>query len=61
MRNRTLTGVHNQCRFLVNGSKMTDLGTDRPGCHWYQWQSNVTLPWANQTGLPGAGNGGQAA
>ena len=39
----------------VNGSTISDLGNDRPGCHWYLHE-NVTQPWANQTGLPGAGS-----
>ena len=70
MENRTVSGVHNQCRYYVcapgdtsvecvNAKKNTggivDRGVDRAGCHWYQEQ-NVTSPWASQTGLPGAGS-----
>lgn len=34
---------------------IVDRGTDRPGCHWYL-QQNISSPWVNQTGLPGAGS-----
>ena len=70
MSNRTLTGVHNQCRFYAcqpgdlsiecevaknTTNGIVDRGRDKPGCHWYL-QQNVTTPWAKQTGLPGAGS-----
>ena len=55
MRNRTLSGVHNQCRYYVVDNVIHDLGNEKPGCHWYLAQ-NVTMPWASQTGLPGAGS-----
>ena len=55
MRNRTLVGITNQCRYYVVNNKIYDLGNDKPGCHWYL-ASNVTTPWAKQTGLPGAGS-----
>jgi hypothetical protein len=55
MKNRTLTGVHNQCRYYVVNNVIHDLGNDKPGCHWYLAE-NVTSPWANQSGLPGAGS-----
>ena len=68
MENRTVSGVHNQCRYYAcqptdtsdecvaakkNTHGIVDRGVDRPGCHWYEEQ-NVTSPWASQTGLPGA-------
>ena len=55
MRNRTVVGVQNQCRYYVIDNVIHDLGVDKPGCHWYQ-AANVTSPWVNQTGLPGAGS-----
>jgi hypothetical protein len=75
MENRTVTGVHNTCRFYgcprddvsaqcnatrketINMSHYgyVDRGNDKPGCHWYL-KENVSSPWANQTGLPGAGS-----
>ena len=70
MENRTMLGVHNQCRFYScqpadttaecekarnETGGIVDRGTDRPGCHWYLI-SNVTTPWVKQTGLPGAGS-----
>ena len=55
MRNRTLVGVTNQCRYYVVNGTIRDLGNTRPGCHWYL-EANITTPWVNQTGLPGAGS-----
>jgi len=70
MRQRCMTGVHNQCRFyscqptdtsaecVLARNKtfgIVDRGVDKPGCHWYL-QSNITSPWVQQTGLPGAGS-----
>ena len=55
MRNRTVIGVHNQCRYYVVNNVIHDLGNDKPGCHWYKAE-NDTVPWASQTGLPGAGS-----
>lgn len=55
MRNRTLVGVTNKCRYYVLGTDIHDLGNDKPGCHWYLAE-NTTTPWAKQTGLPGAGS-----
>ncbi len=62
MENRTLRGVENQCRFYVppgapypGPGDPGDRGPAYPGCHWYL-AANRTLPWANQTGLPGAGS-----
>jgi len=62
MFNRTLRGVDNQCRFYVPpGAPYPapgdpgDRGSAYPGCHWYLAE-NRTVPWANQTGLPGAGS-----
>ena len=75
MENRTVTGVHNTCRFYgcptddtsaeCNATRNESIGTpnygyvdrgnDKPGCHWYL-KENVASPWANQTGLPGAGS-----
>ena len=63
MRNRTLLGVENQCRYYCpdGPAHCTDRGPTYPGCHWYQPPgqppgANVTTPWASQTGLPGAGS-----
>jgi len=70
MKARAITGVRNQCRFYscqpgddstecklakstTNG--IVDRGNDKPGCHWYLEQ-NITSPWIEQTGLPGAGS-----
>lgn len=70
MENRTMKGVHNQCRFYAcepddlsaecvvarnTTHGIIDHGNDRPGCHWYL-KENVTTPWVKQTGLPGAGS-----
>ena len=83
MRNRTLVGVENQCRYYVTptaasanaarihattplaaipgyaappeGAVIHDRGNKYPGCHWYL-KKNVTVSWASQTGLPGAGS-----
>mmetsp|Transcript_50068 Transcript_50068/g.82998 ORF Transcript_50068/g.82998 Transcript_50068/m.82998 type:complete len:352 (+) Transcript_50068:43-1098(+) len=56
MRNRTLVGVRNQCRYYVPpGLPPGDRGSKYPGCHWYLLQ-NQTVPWAAQSGLPGAGS-----
>jgi hypothetical protein len=45
-----------QCRYYVMpGKPITDRGADYPGCHWYL-PANTTKPWADQTGLPGAGS-----
>ena len=58
MRNRTLVGVANQCRYYVPPGAPPgghDRGPSHPGCHWYL-VANTTLPWAEQTGLPGAGS-----
>ena len=70
MENRTVTGVRNQCRFYAcqpedlsaecevarnSTGGIVDRGNDKPGCHWYL-QENVTTPWVDQTGLPGAGS-----
>ena len=67
MSNRTLTGVHNQCRFYAcqpgdlsrecevaknSTNGIVDRGNDKPGCHWYLEQNVDT--WVKQTGLPGA-------
>ena len=68
MKQRCVTGVRNQCRFYscqpgdtssqcveakAKTGGIVDRGNDKPGCHWYM-ESNVTTPWAAQTGLPGA-------
>lgn len=56
MRNRTLIGVENQCRYYVPpGQPPSDRGPSHPGCHWYL-AINRTTPWALQKGLPGAGS-----
>ena len=81
MRNRTVIGVENQCRYYVPpdgavslgahlaphlgpkpgyslprvGAEIHDQGAAYPGCHWYL-EENRTTPWAQQTGLPGAGS-----
>ena len=56
MRNRTLVGVGNGCRYYVPpGRPPADRGPRYPGCHWYL-EANVTTPWAAQAGLPGAGS-----
>ena len=57
MRNRTLFGVENQCRYFVGDGHhpMGDRGPTFPGCHWYL-EANRTTPWVAQTGLPGAGS-----
>ena len=62
MENRTLRGVENVCRFYAppgvpvpGPGDPGDRGPAYPGCHWYLAE-NRTLPWANQTGLPGAGS-----
>merc|ERR1740117_1137970 len=56
MRNRTLVGVDNGCRYYVPpGRPPSDRGASYPGCHWYL-EANVTIPWAAQVGLPGAGS-----
>ena len=60
MRNRTLLGVENQCRYYCpdGPAHCTDRGPTYPGCHWYQPPgqppgANVTTPWASQT-VPGS-------
>ena len=55
MRNRTLVGVTNKCRYYVIDNVIHDRGVAYPGCHWYLVE-NITEPWASQTGLPGAGS-----
>ena len=55
MRNRTIVGVTNKCRYYVVNNTIHDLGNEKPGCHWYLAE-NITTPWVNQTGLPGAGS-----
>ena len=59
MRNRTLVGVVNKCRYYVPPGRpfaqAGDRGPSYPGCHWYLEQ-NRTTPWAQQAGLPGAGS-----
>merc|ERR1740117_1987449 len=56
MRNRTLVGVENGCRYYVPpGRPPVDRGASYPGCHWYL-EANITIPWAAQVGLPGAGS-----
>ena len=59
MRLRAVEGVTNQCRFYVIDNVIHDLtpppNVTKPGCHWYAVE-NTTAPWANQTGLPGAGS-----
>lgn len=56
MRNRTLVGVENGCRYYVPpGRPPVDRGASYPGCHWYL-EANITTAWALQTGLPGAGS-----
>lgn len=56
MRNRTIVGVENQCRYYVPpGLPAGDRGPAYPGCHWYLEQ-NTSTPWVEQTGLPGAGS-----
>merc|ERR1740117_1070098 len=56
MRNRTLVGVENGCRYYVPpGRPPSDRGASYPSCHWYL-EANVTIPWAAQVGLPGAGS-----
>ena len=56
MLNRTVAGVENGCRYYVPPGQPTgDRGPAYPGCHWYL-ASNRSTPWAEQTGLPGAGS-----
>lgn len=70
MENRSMKGIVNQCRFYscqpgdtteacVIAKNQTggivDRGNDKPGCHWYL-EANITTPWVEQTGLPGAGS-----
>ena len=45
-----------ECEVARNSTGgIVDRGNDKPGCHWYL-QENVTTPWVDQTGLPGAGS-----